>query len=311
MKTLIKIWLLALSITLYAGGDSVGGGGIAENNILYSFLNLESFIELCVNASVGCGITVEEGRLLRQISDSMKEERKNTKLIRFESESQKPGFFYVDGALRIAKTGFHVGDPIYFNVDMLYPLAGTVSIPLIPPPDRPLDIPIATGLLVHELGHHQGEKDHTALDLLAGKVQTFMRVYSSELDGGPLRKYIIATALEFGKGSESDLVLRDKRDAYSLLPQLRKTLKCDDKSQPGGFTLWNMHWLRETRSEGEIVLPLRARVLLYCKGEFRVESKELEIEIVLEQKSSGPLSILNPKTKMAQIDCETANEMCH
>lgn len=312
MKRLLVYGLALWSLTGFAkGGDSVGGGGIAENNILYSVLNLEMFITICLQSSYACGVTPEEVRLLTSIKNLMPEELKNKKLIQFESEEKKPGFFYVDGKLRIAKTGYHVGDTIYFNVDLLYPHAGTVSVPLIPPPDRPLDIPVATGILIHELGHHQGETDHTALDLLGGKIQTFMRTYSSELDGGPSRRYLLATALEYGGGSDSDLVLRDKKEAYSMHNLIKGSLKCKNGKQVDGFSLWNLHWLKETKTGSTVRIPLRMRTVVRCGygTDQQVETPELELGVYL--KEAGVFSILNDKTTLTQLDCSVANPACH
>lgn len=300
--------ILALLFVAGVGraGNEVGGGGIAENNILFAYLNLEGFIDLCLHAP-GCGLQPGEHEILRKIREALPQEKKTPKPIEFVSERQRPGFFYVEGQVRIAKTGFHVGDTIYVNTDMLYPDA-VPMVAGVPAYRRPLDLPIAVSLLVHELGHHQGERDHAKLDLMGSRLQTLMRTNTQEVDGGPSERYLIATAIDYASGADSDLILRDRTRLFSLRDDLRRHLHCPAGGKLAGYVLWNLHWLRPL---GDL-RPLRARVSLHCDswtGRNEI-AREIEVRIPLTRNQMGFLEWTKAPADIRQIDCEATPGRC-
>ncbi len=284
------IALMTLSLSGY-GGNEKGGAGIAENNILFAYWNLEKFIELC-QASSGCNVNDDEHKILNQLRENLPKERLTKDQIVFKSEAKEPGFFVVDGLIRMAKTGFKLGDVIYVNTDFLYPVLA-LNIVGVPPYGRPFDIAQAVSMLVHEMGHHLGIKEHTGLDLIGTKVQTIMRTNTSEVDGGPEERQLIATAIDYGGVSAADLVVRDGNRVLSLTAALKQSLSCPNaKTETRGFWLWNLHWSRyRFKGPNSFIRPLRGRAQLLC-GELpnaETSATEFEVELVAQRSKEGPL----------------------
>lgn len=95
--------------------------------------------------------------------------------LEFRSESADPGFFQINGAVRIAKTGDLPGGVIYINLDLL----------AVPDAEwyRPLTFPEAMAVIMHELGHHHDRKvsprmTEEELDVLANKIRALMLQYA-------------------------------------------------------------------------------------------------------------------------------------
>lgn len=298
------IVLLFLSLRALAG-DEVGGAGIAENNAMYAWNNLESFLSLCLEGT-DCKLTPKELEILGKIRDAMPAEKRNKNPIVFRAEHLSPGFFLVDGLVRIAKTGYHVGDTIYLNLDLCYPQPQAASIPLLPPPDRPLDIPLAIAIIIHELGHHQGEKDHAALDVLGSKVNTAMRVFIHEVDGGPFRRDLVASSFEPHGTAAGDFIVRMAGEIRSFRSQILATFRCP-KSKADSFLLWNLHWLKETRkADNDFELPLQARAIVGCGPEQESLRRELRAFISVTDGKIDP-----EKTYFKEIDCGKSPQLCH
>lgn len=308
-----ELFLSFIALAAFSGlaraGNEVGGAGIAENNILYAWQNLGTFIDLCLG-SPHCLLNDRESNSLVKIRDSLPKERESKEPILFKSGQQHGSFFIVDGLVRIARTGFHVGDPIYINVDLIYPVAAPASIPLLPPPDRPLDIPLAAGVLVHELGHHQGERDHAFLDGLGAKVNSGLRLYGHELDGGPRERELVVTAFEF-PGKPGELIARDSTEIRRFGRDVLATFTCKH-STVKAFALWNLHWKGEKPVGGEISLrPMRARAVVTCERSGVAELVDRELDVVFWlKKEDGKSELLPEKTQFREIDCGITPQLC-
>lgn len=122
-----------------------------------------------------CSISDSESTLISRIIHAVPNEHLAT-TIQFRSEATEPGFFLIDGQVRVAKTGDDVGSPVFINEDLI--LADQT------------DVRTAIAILVHELGHHHKIKDHQALDRLGAAVREYAnRFYSIsqiETDWGAL-----------------------------------------------------------------------------------------------------------------------------
>lgn len=135
---------------------------------LFPFINkqLPTILKLCLDDRL-CGLLPEEQALISSIKQSLETENElNPELIHFESSVKNPSLFFVDGNTRIAVTGDHVGDSIYINLD----LASQKDKYGV---SHPLFIDRAIAILVHELGHHQGVKNHSSLDQLGLKIGNY------------------------------------------------------------------------------------------------------------------------------------------
>jgi hypothetical protein len=147
----------------FAGDEVNNGGGISEGNIAKSYLNLERYIDLCLNLP-SCSLNKEEQALLSEIKTGLKGEYQNKKQLQFISERLNPGTFVIDGEMKIAKTGDEIGSVIMVNKDLLYHKNSRTGL------TEGIGLEKAVQILVHEMGHHHGQKDHTLLDLLGAKV---------------------------------------------------------------------------------------------------------------------------------------------
>jgi hypothetical protein len=277
-------FLLSVSLFANVGSSSGAGGGVAEKNIIFAFLNLPKFMDQCL-ASPRCRLTEIEKKWLGEIRASHGIEGSAEKQIMFLSEKANPGFFKIDGLIRLAKTGWKVGDIIYFNQDLLY-VEGKAGI-------SPLSLGSSVAHLIHELGHHHGIMNHDALDLLGSKVETNLEVFSQKVLGALLGEYVNLTLLypsfepsgvvdEEGvvipKGI-STILINDEKGIVDISNRIYQKLSCDHLfSEPGeqlGGQIVNLHVTRH-QNFNENILPqvsskLRPRVsdqrLVFLSGE--------------------------------------------
>jgi hypothetical protein len=278
------------------GGDLVGnGGGLAEKNILFSYYNLKAYIEICLSSPT-CKIGTWEKDLLTKILKSLPQEQNKKEQIKFVSEKERPGFFRLDGELKLAKTGDNVGSPIYINSDLLYTKNSHGDF-------KAFSISDAVALLVHELGHHHGVKNHFKLDLLGIKVSMSLENHSDKASLFPHKKDFMAISI-------------NKRDAYQF-PQLlvyfdntfldvskefKEALKCPGpffhitSDKPHGANFHNMFWKKLTRRLNVYEFRLSGNVSTYCEGEsydptqLRATTVEIKFGLKLisdEKKKSG------------------------
>ena len=273
--SLIKksVWITVLGLLAsipasFAGNEGSGGGGLAEQNMRFAYANLGRALEMCL-ISPRCQLNDEESRLLKKIQQSFVDEglKSGEHQLVFESEKDQPGFFMIDGAVRVAKTEYMVGAPIYINKDLLYSADSKGEL-------KALDIAAASGVLVHEFGHHQGEMSHDKLDLVAAKIRALL------LNDMQRVSYIFSdnlavTALnQFEAGSQTkstQLILEDGANLSDLTQLLKSRIKCDDPSEAKAtldqFLLWNLHWGHRQTSLDELTLslPLEGFLELQCK----------------------------------------------
>src|SRR5687767_9300806 len=91
------------SAALPPGGGDVVGVGLAEKNVIYAFLNLATPLSQCLE-SVHCRLDDEEKKFISAILRSLPQEQANKNAIQFKSEREEPGFFLIEGRLRLART---------------------------------------------------------------------------------------------------------------------------------------------------------------------------------------------------------------
>lgn len=235
----LKILFIILFITTTSfAGDRVGnGGGIAEKNILHAFFNLNKFIKLCLT-SPSCQITKKERELLRKIRRKLSQEA-TIDLIRFSSEKDFPGRFILDGDVKIAKTGNKIGSPILINTDLLYRKnsAGVyVSF----------SVPEATSLLIHELGHHHEEYDHSKLDLLGIKVSMMLQKNVDKAPFFPNNSSLEAISFNGSiKDSFPEVLIYIGDQILDISRTLKAEIKCKkgfSRKTPLGATFHNLYW---------------------------------------------------------------------
>ena len=187
----------------------------------------------------------EEKALLEEILSTLPEELAGPTLFTFDSESAHPGFFQLDGAVRVAKTGSSVGDTIFINRDLIYTLrdgqwAAMTILECVP-------------LLIHELGHHHGNHSHEFLDLLGVKVQALLghniitdrfdptlTVIGDDISG--LKSFPVLTAIELSNNTkvkfDTRLYISDSETTYDITESLLNGIKnIGDKEGAGANKL--------------------------------------------------------------------------
>jgi hypothetical protein len=240
-----------------AGGDYVGnGGGLAEKNILFAWNNVAKYARLCLDVS-SCRLSQAERELLADIEAAMKKELKSDDPIQFVSEKKQPGFFRIDGEIKVAKTGSKIGSVIYVNKDMIYTKNAFDQI-------EPMSIASALAMLIHEVGHHVSKASHEALDLLGVKVSMFLQNQIQTTPFLPWSDQISATIVQStAMKSFPQILLNVGDEVLDMSQAFHDTVFCPEATipililpfpdiqvggrRPEGTLYHNVHWERSER----------------------------------------------------------------
>ena len=315
------LFAVSAAFASHRGGSEAGnGGGLAEKNVIFAYLNLEQYVDLCLGTGL-CRINVGETEILTKIRAALPSEKTKEGQIVFHSEKKQPGLFKIDGQLRIAKTGDHVGDTIYVNTDLLYyPVSGEM---------RALDIPLSVSLLIHELGHHQGVRDHAALDVLGSKLQTLLLTQSQRAEFWNGNAALITYQLNNVRRDADKKSIRtidqlilendwsDGSELESLTEDVLSAVRCPDgKSKPQGLRLYNLHEERGVKFDEAthtLKKPIRGWYILSCGPGKESDHGNLEIELgfhKIDDTMEGSFRFLPKLTRITQISCFKDPRVC-
>ncbi|MDZ4661695.1 MAG: hypothetical protein SGJ18_08750 [Pseudomonadota bacterium] len=251
---------LLISTPAWSGGDVVNNGaGLAETRFIIVYTNLEAHIELCV-LSKTCRLTAIESELLKKIYHSIETERKTKDQLQFRS--QKDEDFEIDGQMKVAKTGSHIGDIIYINLNMIYEKNAEGA-------EQPLSDSETLAILVHEMGHHHGVKDEILLDSLAAKVQASSQGRSQRVELGYLAANVALSALNFGNWERhSQLWASDGKQLIDLNSFVKAAIQCRPGTSLRGSNISNLHWKLEPLHKDRRVMTFQSRAWLvgFCRG---------------------------------------------
>lgn len=315
-RLLLSLGLVVLAAPGVRAGDHAGnGGGLAEKNVVFARLSIDRYISMCLNAKA-CRIEQEERVLLTQILRSLPEEGSAEKQIVFDSEAKKPGFFLIDGQVRLAKTGDLVGGPIYFNVDLMYKADGYGK-------NIPMSIPEAVAHLIHELGHHHGIKDHVWLDYVGSKVQSFLSFDSQILrswDGSTHN--IEVTAIQDSVTGYTQVLASDGLTVIDLSELIKKNIVCPSKKPTCellGFRIWNLHWFKSYLRDGvhEQQVWGRLDIKYSVDGQPTAVGRAYNVILYLAMKqvgefsSNGIMRFVQDAFRVEQLDCKKPGVFCH
>jgi len=278
------------------GGDLVGnGGGIAEKNILFSYLNLKAYMEICLHSPT-CKLNYWEKNLLQKILDNLPREQTGKEQIKFVSEKERSGFFMLDGDLKIAKTGDKIGSPIYINSDLLYTKNSEGDF-------KAFSMSDAVALLVHELGHHHEVKNHFKLDLLGIKVSMSLENHSDKASLFPHKHDFMVVSINKRNAYEFPQLLIYFDDTFmDISKEFKESLKCPGpffaitNDKPHGANFHNMFWKKLSRRMNIYEFKVSGNVSTYCEGEpynpnqLKATTVEIKFKLNLisdEKKRSG------------------------
>lgn len=321
MKCLLLVFAMLIGLVANAGTEVRNGGGTAEQNVIFAYLNLELYTSNCLNSS-RCGLDPNEKALLTEIRNALPRERETKNQLQFISGSERPGFFTVNGKERAAVTGANVGDIIYINLDFLYTLNEADQL-------TAMDIGTATGILVHEMGHHAGISDEISLDLLGAKVNTFLNQRTETAywsDSFSDRFQIKATNISFENFDRvsSQLIFESTNffgESYiidaspSVQVLLDASAICLNRGGKfAGFLLRNIHWSRKAAKYGiQAGGKLYSQLTIAC----RIDTANVEYEnrydlaIIVPTPSFFDRDHEAPKPLVQLIDCEANKRACH
>lgn len=169
MKAIVT--LLVLTFSLFAEAKETGGGvivgngaGFAEGIFQQSYQSLPQILDSIIVTNE-INLTEKERELLEKINKVAKQNSSKKDRLIFLSEKDHPGFFTTgeNETHRFAKTFATPASSIFINMDWIYGEKGKDL----------LNHSSAMALLIHEIGHQTGEKDHGELDILGAKIKTF------------------------------------------------------------------------------------------------------------------------------------------
>ncbi len=314
-------WSLCFSTTVFsAGGIDGGGTGKGEQNVAFAMLNLDKYLELCLSTPA-CRLSADETVLLQSIRANLGESNQRAGLLEFRAGKDYPGFFVIDGQLKIARTGYQSGSTIYINTDLLTSTGSRGEVVAI-------SVAEAVSILVHELGHHLGEENHQKLDFLGNKVSSLVLLHTQVIDLGRYQRHIEATLIDFG-GSDSftQLFLSDSEKMIDLTSLIQNQIgMCPLNHMPdfdatGEFPLiglWinNLHWRKGSNLGSRYEQPMRARVNIFCGlsgGEFaELTNFEIDLTVVFEYSTNtGKLEIVPDEYRMNLINCTEESYACY
>ncbi len=255
----------------------LGAPNLGEETYSYLWPNMRRLIVHCISNKEDCQITSLEEELLKKIARADAQELAGNGLI-FESGRENPNRFDLDdqGKPRSAVTGDHIAGPIYINTDYFENLSWNNAI----------------ALLVHELAHHHGVKDHAALDRLGLKVALHADAQSNKVQfpDETKNKFAIYT---FSWGTlltlypyyaAPQIVLSDGHNLYDISAAFAKSIPCPvAHPYPIRFDLAEAYW--EDRADRNVVRlrgtfdcssdpeddHSRRRMFTYVDSELRIE----------------------------------------
>lgn len=294
------------------GQETQNGGGAAEQTFAYALTVLKPIYQMCL-AIEDCVKVKEHREILEKIYASIDEELASPALLRFAS-TWWPDFIR-DGQVRVAVTGSKVGDTIYLNRHMIYHRRGAALVPY--------SLGEAVSLLTHELGHHQGEKDHELLDMLGANVRVFFDKQRETLAVDPFANRFASseirlnifhtrqTTMPFAHKSTFWLSVGDA--FFDLNDDIRRQMNCSAiASAPTllkGYRFFQMHWGdRITMRNGRVLHPLEARVWVECSVRFddgKISHMAIphraRLTFEFEQVDSGTLEYIDHSLKLILV----------
>ena len=273
MKALFLIigFIFTGPVTCLAGDNIGNGAGQAEQTIISTWKNLDKFINFCLNDTF-CESNQTDKLALEKIKAIVLKEQllpvSDLFIFTTAKLQNEPTFFYIDGILKMAKTGLFTGAPIYFDLDQLY----THRSPTIV---ESLSLTDAIDILIHEVGHHTGMVDHIFLGSLGAKVAGVAGKYIEEARLFSHSDEIKLTVINPSTNRGFPLVLLQVfGDTINLSQQIQDQLVCNgeishlfSEQKPYGVQFFNLYWpVKEMRAGGNdnLKLEVKGHLALYC-----------------------------------------------
>ena len=120
MKTIL-CFVLGLSSLMALAATQVGnGGGIAEQNFTFAYLNMKKYFSVCYKTRL-CQLSLEEDNIVQALMLRHDKELIAQPQLIFTSSKESPNTFDNENHVhRLAVTGNNVGNEIYINTDFIF-----------------------------------------------------------------------------------------------------------------------------------------------------------------------------------------------
>ena len=279
----VVIWMSSFQLFARSGDEVNNGGGIGEKNIALAYINMKSYLEVCLNSPL-CQLSDLEETTLTKIRNSIEEEYDSQKQLQFVSERKNPGFFIIDDEIKVAKTGNDVGGIIYINSDLLA-IEGSRGEMI------PIGLARAVSILVHEFGHHHNIHDHGTLDLMGIKVSLQLQNQMQTYQLFPHSRKVMLSV--FNPATDSgfpQVLLYLNEEVQNISMKLRKAIRCrkrtifSSKKKPLGAKVHNLYWERLKEERGKVSLKLTGRLGLRCSDKDKINLYKGHHRIVIKFK---------------------------
>lgn len=247
MRNLLLIFMFFHS-SAYSFRDEVGnGGGFREGLVAHTLVSINNYINTSIYSNT---LTNNEVKIVFDIQKDLEAIRSKSKLI----FSEDTNLFLINQRPRLAVTGKDIGAPIYINTKILYEISLDI-----------LHESIVT-ILVHELAHLVGYKNHTKLDLLGAKVakSVFHDSWKLYLNFPDTKNYLYVVNFTL-PSKRSNLIHVNEKEYIDLTSKIISQMPCETD-----FVLNNLH----INEEKEIV---EARAFFSCFGQ-KSDSMKIQIE---------------------------------
>lgn len=284
-RLIVGLSLMSSIFALAGEGDHVGnGGGLAEAQLAFARIRMSDILTEFL-ASQSSSLATSDQDLVCHIKDAMPLELANVDQLKIlNSRDVASDFFFLDGQVRVAKTGDQIGDTIFVNRDLIYTGEGAQS--------RPIELPLATGIIFHELGHHQGEKNHDHLDTLGATVGNFVDSRTAVLSA-----VMLPTIDKFGnrvifevKSLVSNLgfnrlIIKDKTQAKDLTDSVKPIIRAAlnkkglqlDENQIYFTASWRKRWTQKNNEKEWVKVEQAIEVSLPVPAELKEKLGDLLI----------------------------------
>jgi len=255
-------------MNLVRSGDIVGnGGGLAEQNFLFTYRQLGNIIASCIETDY-CNFKGRDLKVLFRIQEIADKNKLKENQLVFLNNLMAPTFFFdsYDAQTRTAKTGYSDEFPIFINLDIVYSegsdlISNTAAI---------------TGLLIHEIGHQAGVQSHRELDILATKLRKYVSLDSTYTKIAIFNRALSIKSYSARSHSAKNLLLLEyENKIFDLSVAMKKSLKCSNKNdQLVNVKTSNIHWKRPVQSSVRADVKAKMWADITCIDEFNVSWPE-------------------------------------
>ena len=260
MKAFLLILITTLTFNIYAGDRVWNGGGLAEKNILWALVSLDKYIDNCLNGPY-CNLTKKEKTLLKKIKKVHLTEPQGPNFIKFKSHIKNEENFDFGEGIKLAKTKLKPGSPIFINKDLLYRnINGNVEA---------FTVAEAVSLLIHEIGHHTGEKNHTKLDLLGAKVGMVVERFSEKAPFFPTNNKIQVVSFNSDSLTQfPEILIYIDDQIINITEKVKKEIECHDdyRSRPEGATFHNIYWKPFYKRSDSLKFKFQGNLWVFCQN---------------------------------------------